>query len=398
MRVFVKKHKETQQPKSSIPNRTNTLISHDVNLAPVQSESTSPVTGNSWDFSRIPVIAPESRDGAPGLAHVVQQRSSPPTIQRQPAPHDPFAPGEIYDQLETLRNSGTLSDFEYRDKDLRELSFDDWKVEIQIRRARKFSAALKKIGELKDQRAVSLLIDIVEDKIIGPNDFTDKQVLSLKEETLATLARIGGSVALWKLHELLNSKDPNERTMGARALSAASGRVAVADLHLALAQETDVTVKSQIIRSLGQVSGLDAKTTQTIFTELIDIIEKSPIDLRRAAVTALASMQLKTATEPLIKQLKDHHGIKEYAAAIVEALGNIGDDRALEILVIMLENHGSPLVRGEAATALGKIGGKGIAALKGRLKQEKDAVVIFAIKRALMQNLHWEFKSAEATP
>jgi HEAT repeat protein len=186
--------------------------------------------------------------------------------------------------------------------------------------------------------------------------------------------------------------------MGARALSAASGRVAVADLHLALAQETDVTVKSQIIRSLGQVSGLDAKTTQTIFTELIDIIEKSPIDLKTAAVNALGSMQLKTATEPLIKQLKDHHGIKEYAAAIVEALGNIGDDRALEILVIMLENHGSPLVRGEAATALGKIGGKGIAALKGRLKQEKDAVVIFAIKRALMQNLHWEFKSAEATP
>lgn len=404
MRVFKEKHNETPQPKSSILNRTNALKSHDVNLRP---ENSAPVTGNSpsWNFSSIGIVAP--RDGARlighELGHVVQQRASQPTIQRQPAPNDPFAPGGTYEQLQILRGSGTLESYEYnaipRPKDgTPKENTEKWNYEVQIRRAKKFSAALARLGELKDQRAVRLLIEIVEDKIIGPNDFTPEQILALKDEALTTLAKIGGSVALWKLHELLNSNDPNERMKAARAYSAASGRVAVVDLRIALMQETDETLKIQIISALGNVSGLDAKTKQTIVTELLSIVEHEPLNIKRAAITALGRLQVKTATEPLIKELKDHHSIPELAGDIEWALGDIGDDRAVDILVIMLEKHGSPSVRSGAARALGQIGGdKAHAALKRQLKQEPDKGVRTTIARALAPPiLHWEFKSAES--
>ena len=210
MRVFAQKHNETQQTKSSqstIPNRTNALQNHDVNLPSVQPESSSHVTGisSSWDFSRIPVFAPgvnvesemkglnghgsplpksqrtffestfghdfkavrihsdsrsadlariinaraftlgqdivfgtgeyrpESRDGARllahELAHVVQQSATQPTIQRQPvtkpAPNDPFAQGGTYEQLQILREAGTLPFAEYEAIE----AFVRWKLE-----------------------------------------------------------------------------------------------------------------------------------------------------------------------------------------------------------------------------------------------------------------------------
>jgi HEAT repeat protein len=68
----------------------------------------------------------------------------------------------------------------------------------------------------------------------------------------------------------------------------------------------------------------------------------------------------------------------------VAALGEIGDDKAVDDLVIMLEKHGTTSVRSEAAAALGKIGGKkALAALKRSLNHEKNDGVIAAIKKAL---------------
>ena len=532
MRVFAEQHNETQQTNSSasaILTRTNASQSHDVDLNPVQPES----SGNScsWDFSRIRVLAagptqtpliqpklvneqvedplereadhvadqvmakreepisktqtreasigdesemrdgsplpksqraffestlghdfaavrihsnsrssdlarsvnaraftlgrdivfgkgeyrPESRDGARllahELAHVVQQHASQPTIQRQPAtkpaPSDPFGQGGVYEQLQILREAGTLPFSEYeaveRPKDIKDpkKATAVWGHEVMLKRYERCSAALDKLAQLKDQRAVPLLIDIVEGKVFGPKDFEDDKKLLLKKETLTTLAKIGGSVALWKLHELLNSQDPEERMMAAGAYSAASGRVAVADLRIALQQETDVTLKKQIILALGNVSDLDAKTKQTIVTELLDIMEKSTVELKRVAVNAIGRLQLKTATDPLIKELKAHLGIALLAADIVWALGDIGDDRAVEILLIMLEKHGSASVRSSAARALGKIGGtKAISALKTRLDQEPDSLVRAVIQQSLgpLPIFHWEFKSDETTP
>ena len=72
---------------------------------------------------------------------------------------------------------------------------------------------------------------------------------------------------------------------------------------------------------------------------------------------------------------------------IIRALGEIGDDRAVELLVIILEKHGSTPVRSEAAIALGKIRGKkAVDALKSRLDQEKEDSVKAAISKALKRS------------
>jgi FOG: HEAT repeat len=75
---------------------------------------------------------------------------------------------------------------------------------------------------------------------------------------------------------------------------------------------------------------------------LIHEMENSTGDvLPRAAIDALGKIKLRTATEPLLNQLKQHLGIVQLVEDIVRALGEIGDDRAVELLVIILEKHGS---------------------------------------------------------
>jgi HEAT repeat protein len=166
-------------------------------------------------------------------------------------------------------------------------------------------------------------------------------------------------------------------------------------LLIALKGETDPSLKSQIIFALGNVgSGLDIKTKQMIVTALINEMENNTGAVKQAAVNALGRIQLKTATEPLMKQLKLWLTIPLLAADIVRALGDIGDDRAVDILVIMLEKHGSEAVRSQAATALGKIrGDKALAALRRRVSQETDSLVKAAIRKAIGPTLlRWEFK------
>lgn len=110
----------------------------------------------------------------------------------------------------------------------------------------------------------------------------------------------------------------------------------------------------------------------------------------------MGKLQLKSATEPLLKLLADEHDVEALAAEIVGALGEIGDQRAVDLVVIMLKVQVKKRVRIEAALALGKIGGaKARAALKDRLKAEPDADVKAAIHKAMTPVLRWKFGSAQ---
>ncbi len=348
---------------------------------------------------------PQSVEGgrllAHELVHVVQQQASPAAVQRQPAPKDPFAQGGTYEQLDILRE-GSLPIAEYRDPDLRNLSFDEWARELQNRRFQRKLDAIDKLGDLRDQRAVATLILVVEDKLFtAPRDFTADQKLRLKQEALKALGKIGGTASLTKLNELLTSKDPKERRMAARGYAETSTRGAVVDLLTALQSETDVAVKSRIILALGNVArDLGAGAKQVVVTEMIRLMENNTGEVQSAAIEALGRIQLKTATEPLMKQLSLWHSVPLLAADIIRALGEIGDNRAVDILVTMLEKHGSPSVRTGAAVALGKIRTqKALAALKARLSQEPDSLVRAAIRTAIqMPVLHWEFKPSRLTP
>ena len=256
--------------------------------------------------------------------------------------------------------------------------------------------AIFRLGDLRDQRAVLTLIAVLEDKIFPIQSFSPAQKLLLRQAAAESLGKIGGTAALSKLNDLLNSKDPKEKMMAARAFSGAAGAQAAADLLARLKQETDADIKSQIIFALGNIgSGLSSnQEKELIVKELIREMENSTGAAKLAAINALGKIKLKSATEALLKQLRQHLSIPVLLQDIIRALGEIGDDRAVELLVIMLRTHGSKSVRSEAAIALRKIRGpKALAALKSRLSQEIEDSVKTEIAKAIrgMPILHWTF-------
>ena len=343
-------------------------------------------------------FAPETQQGrrliAHELVHVVQQQRSQVTIQRQPATKDPFAAGGVFDQLDIVREGELPLEF-YRRPEIRQLSFS----ERQVLRFRRKLEAIAKLGDLRDERAVKTLVAVVEDKLfVAPKDFEPQQKLLLQQEAVAALGKIGGPVALAKLNDLLNSKDPKERMMASRGFSGAAGGQAVTDLLAALKKEKDAGIKSQIISALGKIgSGSSSnQEKELIVKELIREMENNTGEVPLAAINALGEIKSKSATEALLKQLKAHPSIERLVQDTVRALGEIGDDRAVELLVIMLEKHGSKVVRSAAAVALGKIRGpKALAALKSALSTEKEPSVKADISTAIHGKpaiLHWTFQ------
>jgi HEAT repeat protein len=321
-----------------------------------------------------------------------------PTLQRQPAktqgspPAPPFE--QVNEQLAIIRE-GILPLAMFRDPAIRALSFDD-RVSLQFRRT---LAAIMRLGELKDQRAVLTLIGVLEDRIWGhpAKGFSAFQKQLLQQAAAESIGQIGGASSLTKLNDLLTSKNPQERLLGSRALAGATGSQAVSALLAALRKETDSTVKAQIIRALGNVGRSSNKNQEKelIASELVRVMESSPQDLQQATVNALGVLQLKSTVDPLLKLARQHLGSAGLVSDIAAALGEIGDDRAVELLGILLKDHGSISVRSQAALALGKIRGpKALAALTARRDSEPDRNVKASIDVALHGKpviLQWDF-------
>jgi HEAT repeat protein len=302
--------------------------------------------------------------------------------------------GEVNEQLEIVRSGMPPLDY-YRDRTNRAKSFDDRLSE----HFRIVLTAIYKLGELKDQRAVLTLVRVLEDTLWGTpkRGFSSTQKLLLQQAAAESLGQIGGTAALTKLNDLLKSKDPKERLMAGRAFAGATGSQAVTDLLTALKKEKDAAIKAQLMSALGKVGRASGnrKEKELIVKELIGEMEKGPQDIQIAAVNALGAVALKSATEALMKLARQHLGIAPLVSDVARALGEIRDDRAVELLAILLKDHGSESVRREAALALGKIRGpKALTALKSRRSKEKDARVRAAISTAIHGEpavLKWAF-------
>ena len=94
-------------------------------------------------------------------------------------------------------------------------------------------------------------------------------------------------------------------------------------------------------------------------------------EVRRRSIQTLADLG-EPAVERLIEALNEGHGI---GAGAAEALGMIGDERAVEPLLAVLTNEKRPDTQRNAATALGELGDhRATAALLARLFDEDDDV------------------------
>jgi HEAT repeat protein len=402
---------------SSLPGPSRAFFEsrfgHDFSAVRIHSDSRSAslarsVNARAFTLGRDIVFgageySPETGEGARLLAHelthVVQQQGSQATLQRQPAKRGSDrmsnpAIEEAYDLLEIIREGQLPLEF-HNDPKIRALSFRERQdMEFQ----RKWKAILR-LGELREQRAVLTLVRVIEgDILIFPmKDYTPAQQLLLKQAAAESLGKIGGKAALSKLSDLLKSKDPQERKLAAGALPGVAAGQAAADLLTAVQAETDADLKAQIIFALGNAAiYVGNKERQAVAAELIRQMEKEKDPVRLAAVQALGKLRLKSATEPLLKLLTNEHDVEALAAEIINALGEIGDEKAVNLVAILLRVSVKKRIRIEAALALGKIGGsKARAALKDRAKLETDADVKAAIFKAMTPVLRWTFKSAQ---
>jgi HEAT repeat protein len=245
--------------------------------------------------------------------------------------------------------------------------------------------AVNRLGELKNERGVMTLIALIEDNIAGVQrlDATKKDIL--RSAAIDSLGQIGGTAALAKLNDLLNSQDPKEKAMAIHALSGASGSQVVANLLAALKAEKSIDVKASIITALGKVgAALGTQEKEAIAKELVARMKGTDMgEVHGASIRALGLLKLKSSTTPLLEQYRLWLSDPKKTQDIVEALGEIGDDAAVDSLVPVLTT-GSKFVKIAIATALGKIGGtKAIAALKKRVTVETDEDVKKAISKAI---------------
>jgi HEAT repeat protein len=124
------------------------------------------------------------------------------------------------------------------------------------------------------------------------------------------------------------------------------GDGAVPVLGAALSDD-DTCVRRLAARLLGRV------TNPAAVRELLRHLQDGDARTRQAAAVGLGYADSRDAVMPLVHTLDDDVGAVR--AAAVWALGEIEDDRAVEALTRLLSEDPDPMVRRQAARALGNI-------------------------------------------
>jgi HEAT repeat protein len=199
------------------------------------------------------------------------------------------------------------------------------------------------LRELKDARAVEHLI-------ITSND-TDASVRSGAVGALGELCKELKNTVLREqvtmlLVSALKDQDKNVKSSAARALVDV-GQSTV-DPILAALRDNDEYVRSSVAFALSY----RLKDDERITLSLIDALRDSKSSVRQSAVRALGTRRDLRAVKPLIEALGNR---PEERWWIINALGELGDTRAIDALTASLRDP-SASVRSKAAEALGKLG------------------------------------------
>jgi HEAT repeat protein len=163
--------------------------------------------------------------------------------------------------------------------------------------------------------------------------------------------------AFWKaaaaFGKALNEPSALLRFKAVKVLGAISGKLVVPPLIRAL-RDQDRGVRSAAVKALSKIK--DKRAISAVIGALKDQDE----NVRHTAAQCLAhNMNVgEEAVEPLITVFKNEKNEHEYVRAHAAiALGSIGDKRAFEPLLSVLENMDES-IRGPVASALGELGDK----------------------------------------
>jgi HEAT repeat protein len=240
---------------------------------------------------------------------------------------------ELIQSLDSNRESENLEEFE--------------KVRTQEKTGEAIIQEIEKIG---GKNAMEALLIIINDENIDSN---------LQMAATGALGRIGDESVVEPLIEILKNNSMCTELAGF-ALGRIGDERAVEPLIEAL--NNRIRPDSFYVEALGRIG--DERAVEPLI-EALNIsssggIRDSDIDLWGSAVVALGYFGYDRIVEPLIEVLENpnqtwtFHSKHEYA---VEALGLIGDSRAVWVL-IAASNDDNPAIRRKAIEALCKIGDK----------------------------------------
>jgi len=223
-------------------------------------------------------------------------------------------------------------------------------------------AAAKALGELRDKRAVEVLMKALHQ----PLEVSIAAVVALgkikDERAVEPLTSVLGNYALpvgKALREILG-----ERSIDLFA-KIVRGEVKGADGRM---------VRQTAVEELGKLQ--DKRAVES----LIEVLSDEDKNLRAVATSSLGSFKDDRAVEALITALKDEAG--EVRREAVLALGRIKDDRAVEPLIETLRESSSQLRR-DAARVLTWMGDERAVAPLTRALEDDDGYVRMQAEKAL---------------
>lgn len=194
--------------------------------------------------------------------------------------------------------------------------------------------ALVKIGA----PALELLINALENQ--------DKEV---RISTVQLLSKIGNEKAIKPLMNLLKDEDEDIRKVSAIAIGRIGDPSSLEPLILLLQTDDNVKFRLQIIKVIGQLKN------ERAVEPLISMLKSEDYDtVRSQIIKVLGQLKDERAITPLIELFDE--GNEELFPSIARAFGQLGDIRALDILIGMVIVEGWDTTTREAIIALGHIG------------------------------------------
>ncbi|MDI9393949.1 MAG: HEAT repeat domain-containing protein [Euryarchaeota archaeon] len=121
------------------------------------------------------------------------------------------------------------------------------------------------------------------------------------------------------------------------------------------------------------LSNFESEESENETEILLNALKSEKGYVRVAAAMALGQKKEKAATDPLMKMLSQDYPLAGHSA--VMALGELGDERAVNALMLELKNSKKDYIRSSTAVALGKIGSdEAVPYLTERLRDTKAPV------------------------
>jgi len=264
-------------------------------------------------------------------------------------------------------------------------------------------AAAEALGKIGDKRAVKPLIEALEDPSAStraaatkalckiewePTDESDKALYYWATQQWDKLARLGKPALEFLSAKLHSWKAWEQQYVGHATPGKSRPYFAIEALgNLGNSQAVDFLISvlkggyNHILKDTVLV-----RTWPSPEPGDYDYYRWHYLEVRAKAAEALGKIGDKRAIEPLIAALRDKDDRVQQAAA--EALGKIADERAVEPLIAALKGENSR-IRKVAAETLGKIGNKwAIRPLVEALKDEKVEVRKSAAKA--LENIGWQ--------